>query len=229
MAESKVSEQESRRSLKWMALFVVVSLAVGIVLGYFLGPRADASEINQRVSDLEQGLALMENKTSLIETSMTGGEPLEQLSCAMYLNISGIPGGCQEAGHIGWIDMVSYSYESSKASDVDAPAYSDFSIQKYVDKSSPKLAEAMNSGEHIFEVVIEVVSADGSQMTYVLEDVIITSITVHSPPVGGSLTHIEEVGFTYSKIGWTYSTPGTSDTDSETVTSGWDVVENRPA
>ena len=213
----------------WLAFGVVVGLVLGVVLGYLLSPEDDTSEIEQRVGDLEQELASMQNKTDLIENSITGGEPLEQLACGMYLRLPGIPGDSEDIDHKDWILIMSYSYEGAKESDVAAPEYGDFSITKYVDKSSPKLAEAMNTGELFREVRLVIVSGNGTNMTYLLEDVKITGVRVHSAIAGVSMTHLEEVSFTYEKIGWVYTSPGTGDTAPESVSSGWDIVKNSPA
>jgi len=213
----------------WLAFCVVVSLVLGVVLGYLLSPKDDTSEIEQRVGDLEQELASMQNKTEMIEGAITGGEPLEQLACGMYLLLPGIPGGSEDIDHKDWILIMSYSYEGAKESDVAAPEYGAFSITKYVDKSSPKLAEAMNTGELFREARLVIVSGNGTNMTYLLEDAKITGVRVHSAIAGVSMIHLEEVSFTYEKIRWVYTSPGTADTAPESVSSGWDIVKNSPA
>jgi len=228
MSNPKNSGSNLPATRAWLAFSVVVSLVLGVVLGYLLSPEDDTSEIEQRVGDLEQELASMQNKTDLIESSITGGEPLEQLACGMYLLLPDIPGGSEEVDHKDWILIMSYSYEGAKESDVAAPEYGAFSITKYVDKSSPKLAEAMNTGELFREVRLEIVSSNGTNMTYLLGDAKITGVHVHSAMDGVSMTHMEDVSFTYQKIGWEYTSPATSDTASESVSSGWDIVESRP-
>lgn len=228
MSNPKNSGSNLPATRAWLAFSVVVSLALGVVLGYLLSPEDDTSEIEQRVGDLEQELASMQNKTDMIEGAITGGEPLEQLACGMYLRLPDIPGGSEDIDHKDWILIMSYSYGGAKVSDIAVPAYGDFSITKYVDKSSPKLAEAMNTGELFNEVRLEIISSNGTKMTYLLGDAKITGVRVYSTIDGVSMTHMEDVSFTYEKIRWVYTSPGTGDTAPESVSSGWNIVESRP-
>jgi type VI secretion system Hcp family effector len=228
MSSSKNSGSNPPATRAWLAFGVVVSLVLGVVLGYFLSPEDDTSEIEQRVGDLEQELASMQNKTDMIEGAITGGEPLEQLACGMYLHLPDIPGGSEDIDHKDWILIMSYSYEGAKESDIAAAEYGDFTITKFVDKSSPKLAEAMNTGELFLEVILEIISANGTSMTYKLGDAKITGVRVYSAMDGVAKIHMEDVSFTYETIKWEYTSPGTSDTASESVSSGWDIVKSSP-
>ncbi len=85
---------------------------------------------------------------------------------------------------------------------------------KEYDKSSPKLYQALCTGEHLKNVTIKWyrINKQGSEEHYfshVLEDAIVVSITPSMPvaflPENEPYRHMEEVSFTYKKIKWTWS------------------------
>lgn len=228
MSTPESSGKNLRLRRAWLAFGVGISLVIGVVLGYSLSPENDTSEIEQRLVNLEQQLASMQNKTDMIEGAITGGGPIEQLACGIYLQLPGIPGDSEDVNHKDWILVLSYSYEGSKESEIAAPQYGEFLITKYVDKSSPKLAEAMNTGERFNETRLEIVYGNGAIMAYVLEGVTIKGVRVHQSLGVMSTGHMEDVSLYYEKIRWIYISPGTGDTAPETISSGWDIVENSP-
>ena len=97
------------------------------------------------------------------------------------------------------------------------------SVVKIFDKSSPKLYQALCTGEHMTNVTIKWYRIDPTgqeehYFTHVLEDAIIVSIRPYMPncldPNTESYTHMEEVMFTYKKIRWTWEIDGVEAEDS---------------
>ncbi|MBN0986930.1 MULTISPECIES: Hcp family type VI secretion system effector [Amphritea] len=95
-------------------------------------------------------------------------------------------------------------------------------ISKIYDKSSPKLFEALTSGERLPRIELKWfrTSMTGQQehyFTHVLEDAMIVDIKAHMPncqdPAMEHFTHMEDVSFTYRKISWTHEVAGTSGSD----------------
>ena len=97
-----------------------------------------------------------------------------------------------------------------------------FVITKIYDKSSPKLYEALTSGERLPKVVLKWyrTSMTGQQehyFTHELEDAMIVDIKAKMPncqdPAMAHFTHMEDISLTYRKISWTHEVSGTSGSD----------------
>lgn len=96
-------------------------------------------------------------------------------------------------------------------------------IVKEFDKASPKLAQALCTGEHMKEVVIKWYRIDpkGSEehyFTHTLQNAIVVEIKPYMPlaflPENEPYRHMEEVSFTYEKIKWTWEVDGIEAEDS---------------
>jgi type VI secretion system secreted protein Hcp len=95
-------------------------------------------------------------------------------------------------------------------------------IIKVYDKSSPKLYQALTSGEKMTTVEIKWYRIDpkGSEEHYFttnLQDAIIVSMNHYMPncldPSSEAFTHMEKLSFTYSKIKWVWVPDGTEAED----------------
>ncbi len=187
------------------------------------------------------------------ETEEAGSEvgSATPLAYDVFMKIDGIPGESTKEGHEGWIELESYSYEVSAPIPSDSlhggrPDFGDLVIMKQLDKSSPKLYEACCNGKHIAEVILEVCESGGTKsvfMRYVLRDVICKHIDSSSPRIfkewgsaspqifavapGGAIVEpesrpVESVSLNFGKIRWEYVI-----SEGQTVTTGWDTVENK--
>ncbi len=129
-----------------------------------------------------------------------------------FLKIEGIPGESTDDKHKGWVEVLSFNHglsqpASALARDGSLVAtranHQDFTVTKMIDKASPKLYQAMSSGQHFPSVTLTLRRAGGdkqSYMRYVLHDCFITSIK----PVAGDVP-MEQISFNYTKIEWTYT------------------------
>ncbi|WP_395344315.1 Hcp family type VI secretion system effector [Ningiella sp. W23] len=97
-----------------------------------------------------------------------------------------------------------------------------FKITKVYDKSSPKLFDALCSGERLSKVVLKWyrTSMTGVQehyFTHELEDAVIVNIDSIMPnaqdPAMAHFSHMEEVSMTYRRITWTHEVAGTTGSD----------------
>ena len=95
-------------------------------------------------------------------------------------------------------------------------------ITKEFDKSSPKLYEALCTGEHLSLVIIKFYRVDPRDTeehyyTITLEDAIIVSMRSYFPNVfeegSGLYKHMEDVSFTYKRIVWTWEPDGIESED----------------
>ncbi|HEX7372496.1 MAG TPA: Hcp family type VI secretion system effector [Thermodesulfobacteriota bacterium] len=100
------------------------------------------------------------------------------------------------------------------------------SIVKEYDKSSPKLYQALCTGEHMKEVKIKWYRIDpkGKEehyFTHTLEDAIVVAMKPYMPMVflkeNEPYRHMEDVAFTYKKIKWTWEIDGIESEDSWAV------------
>jgi type VI secretion system secreted protein Hcp len=100
------------------------------------------------------------------------------------------------------------------------------SIIKEYDQSSPKLYQALCTGEHMKDVMIKWyrISKQGTEehyFTHTLEDAIVVAIKPFMPTTllaeNETYRHMEMVSFTYKKIRWTWEPDGIEAEDSWTV------------
>ena len=91
-------------------------------------------------------------------------------------------------------------------------------VTKEVDKISPQLYLALTTGEHMtvtlnwYRPNPEGGAAEELYFTTTLTNAVLVSIKEYIPnvldPLSSSFTHMEDVGFTYEKIVWTYVPDG---------------------
>lgn len=144
-----------------------------------------------------------------------------------FLKISSIDGDSSDSKHRNWTDIISYEHGMSHGNGIvtqtlGPTTHETFKVVKTVDKASPILMLAVNSGQHFQQVTLELDNAGTGQkfMEYKLSDVIVSSVNVIGSSNDGM--PLEEVGFSYRKIEWKF-TPKTGNT---TVSTGWDLAEN---
>lgn len=96
-------------------------------------------------------------------------------------------------------------------------------LMKEFDKSSPKLYQALCTGEHLNEVILKWyrISKYGTEehyFTHRLEDAIIVGIKPELPitltPENDNARHMEQIAFTYKTIRWTWEADGIEAEDS---------------
>jgi type VI secretion system secreted protein Hcp len=173
-------------------------------------------------SDLDQ------NEVS-VNPLATGLGPAPVASRA-YVLIAGIPGEARDEAHEGEIDILSWSWgmsqsgvgtsESSSsptggttdptagavAVEGDTATVSDFTVTKYLDKASPKLYQALSTGEEIAEIRLTV-QAQGAKKTEYLV-ITMTKVLVTSANSGGGGDGdrpTESVSLNFEKIKVTYT------------------------
>ena len=131
------------------------------------------------------------------------------MSATCYMKVSGIPGDSRESTHRDWIELLNYSNSVSAPDENGRPArYLDFSVNKYVDRTSPLLALACSEGWRLEEIQIETVGSDGATiMDLKLLDAMITSYNLSA---GGDPSHpaYDSLCLRYASLEWRYFTPG---------------------
>jgi type VI secretion system secreted protein Hcp len=144
----------------------------------------------------------------------------------MYLSIDGVKGESTDDKHKDWIEVLSYSHHMSMpVSNTKSSAgggstvrtqHGDLSITKFIDLSSPKLAEAVSKGTHYKTAKLELCRAGGSQVPYLtisLGQVLISSVQHNGSAPSNSLGSeankdllpTEDVTLNYGTIEWNYT------------------------
>lgn len=152
----------------------------------------------------------------------------------IFLSITGktqgkIEGSCAIAGHVGKILV------QAELNDVKIPrnpqtglpsgkrVHEPFTLTKEIDKSSPKILQALTSGEQLSEVLLEYtrISSAGKEELYYtikLENAIAVSVKKWVPNCldksKESYGHMEDVSFSYEKVTWSFTTDGIEADDS---------------
>jgi type VI secretion system secreted protein Hcp len=144
-------------------------------------------------------------------------------------NQGNIEGSCEMQGREGTILVEGMTHEVTIPRDPQTGLatgkriHGPLTITKVYDKSSPKLYQALVTGEHMKSVTVKWyrISPQGQEehyFTHVLEDAIIVSVKPWMPncldPKTESFTHMEDVSFTYKKIKWTWEVDGIEAEDS---------------
>jgi len=109
-----------------------------------------------------------------------------------YIRLTGIDGESTASGHEDEIDVLSWSWDMSQSEPLHSGGgggaggtvrIQDFSFVKAIDKASPKLAEALASGEHIdsAELVLRRTDSEGSSSDYLTINVLSMQVTSIEP------------------------------------------------
>lgn len=151
-----------------------------------------------------------------------------------YLTVSGqnqgkIEGSTKVQGHEGKIlvQAVDHTIEIPKNPQTGQPSgkrqHGAMTITKEIDKSSPKLYQALTSGEQLTQVLLEFyrISPKGLEEKYYtaeLSNAVLTNMKSWTPnalhPDNRQMGHMEDLAFSYEKIVWTYVPDGIEAEDS---------------
>lgn len=156
-----------------------------------------------------------------------------------FLKIDSIPGESSDDKHKDWIEVESFDIASiqpvsavvSTAGGATAGRveHKDFIVTKLIDKATPKIFEACNTGKHIKEVVLELCRSGGDKQKYLevkMEQVLVSKF--HPAAWKGSEFPSEEVHLNYGKIKITYIQQKRADgVAAGNIASGWDLTANK--
>ena len=160
-----------------------------------------------------------------------------------FLKIDGIDGESTHSSHGGEIEILSWSWGATNAGTFSGGggggagqvSFSDISIVKTLDKSSPKLFMATAQGEHMREVILSGAALTTgkndarSQDYYVitLSDVLVTSYQQSGS--SGDIVPTESVSMNFSKIKVEYRPQNADGSLGDPVVAEWNVAENTGA
>lgn len=155
----------------------------------------------------------------------------------LALKIDGVEGECTLDGYDTQITCLSFAHGISNAMQTDVANigrargrvdHGDFTITKYLDKSTPLLNYKCALGSNLQTITFTVLRAYGEaahkpMMIYTMDNAIVSSISVTG---GGGETPIESVSFNYTKLKWEYKVQGKDMTEPGSVAAEWDLTTN---
>ncbi len=153
-----------------------------------------------------------------------------------FLRLDQIPGESQDTRHKDWIDILSYtqSYRqvissSGGGGGAGKVTCGDITVLKNIDKSSPKLLEAVATGKHIKEGVIEFVAASGkeAQAYYkvTLSDILISQFDQTDQPDPARI--VERVSLNAAKYEYEYRAQKADGSLDTAIKFGFDCKANQ--
>ena len=145
------------------------------------------------------------------------GSPLPNPAAASdyLLELDGIKGESSDRKHKDTIEIESFSWgvsnsgvrSSGGGGGAGKVSFSDISVTKLVDKSSPLLFKRAATGQHIKKAVLFVRKSGGDQQEYMkitLSDLIVSSFKT-APDKSSNSVPLETVSMNFSKIEFSYS------------------------
>ncbi|WP_035056420.1 Hcp family type VI secretion system effector [Andreprevotia chitinilytica] len=153
---------------------------------------------------------------------------------------SDIKGECTLEGYTDKIEVMSYSHNVAMQVTNDVsntertsgkPHIGEFTVTKFVDKSTPTLNEFCCAGKDLPEVKITIgrnaAEGDGKIMPYIvytLTNVIFSNVSV-SGGAGGK--PVETLSLNFTKIKWELTSQKTDGSKEGTAASTWDLAANK--
>lgn len=149
-----------------------------------------------------------------------------------FIKFDGIDGEAADKDHKNWCILSSFSQSLSRpvtdsktgsaTRRVGPLAVEDIVCIKEIDKSTPKLQEAVCTGRTFPKVEFELVNATGAYLKYELKNAIITSYSVS----GEGDRPMEQLSLNYEEIKVTYTDQQAGKTTGNKVEFTWNLKEN---
>ena len=146
------------------------------------------------------------------------------MAMKVFIKVKDMPGSSTESGREEWSEVRGFSHEMvypfdmQDMSGTSEPKHGAVKIWKAIDKASPKIYEALAKKSKVGEIDIEFERDnpnDGKTEVYYtihLEDCRVIYARPHIPTTAEkneqSLPHMDEVGYAYRKINWTWKSGG---------------------
>jgi len=161
-----------------------------------------------------------------------------------YLKIEGCPGEATATGHVGEIEILSWSFGSSNPSTVGPGSegsgagrvtISSFNFMKKVDKSSPDMWMKCCTGQHYNSALVTMTKATGGTtgetqkpfLTFTMNEVFVDSIQ-WSGSTGGDDMPTESVSYSFGKVKCMYQKQDKTGQVGNPVFGGWDIQKVQP-
>jgi len=137
-------------------------------------------------------------------------------------------GGSKVAGHIGEIDLYSYSQGESTCATCNVPSVSDFSFLTKFTPSTISFKKLTLNGKKLTSVDITYIKQGTTPFTFLkihMENVLVTS-EQESGSTGGDDTPTVSVSLAAVRIAWQFIAQKADGTAGPKTSYGWDVANN---
>lgn len=159
---------------------------------------------------------------------------LPEADAAAYIKFDGIDGEARDSAHSGWSEALAFSFgverEMSGATGGKATStssFSDFSIVKQIDKSSPGLFLASANGQVIPTFSFEITHDDGAKLAYLKYELTNVMVTSYNISGGDTGTPVETISLNFEKITFSYiGMDSKTGTQAAPISSNWDIAKN---
>lgn len=160
---------------------------------------------------------------------------------AAYIKFDGVDGESEDKDHKKWSDLLSFSQSLHKPGGGATGAarrrgdvvLEDIQVTKQLDKSSPKIAEAVCKGKVFPKVEIEVTASitDSGRVTYYKYELKNVSVTSYSVSGGGQSEDkpTEDLSLNFEEIKVTYTENDREGKKKGNIEYGWKVEEGEAA
>jgi type VI secretion system secreted protein Hcp len=151
----------------------------------------------------------------------------------VFLKIDGIPGESQDGKHKGEIDVMSWSWGATQTGTqswgggggAGKVNVQDFHFTMKVNKASPKLQQAICTGQHIKGAILTCRKFGGKQEPYYIFK--FTDLLISSYQTGGSSEEpVESISFNFAKYEVEYKQQNEKGSVGDAVKAGYDIKKN---
>jgi type VI secretion system secreted protein Hcp len=157
-----------------------------------------------------------------------------------FLEIDGIKGESTDAKHKEQLDIESFSWGATNAGSFSQATgvgggtgkvnFQDLHCTKQVDKSSPLLAKACATGQHIKQALLTVRKAGGQQQEYYtvkMTDVLISSFQSGGSAHAENIIPLEQFSLNFAKIEFNYAPQDAKGNLGSKVVFLYDLKQNK--
>ena len=161
-----------------------------------------------------------------------------------FCKIKDYPGESSDKAHKEWIEVIEFDHALEQEAGATRAATGGLTtgrtthralrIVKFLDKSTPKLAQACSGGKHIGEVLVEFNKMIGDKqcpyMEYKLSDAVVTAVRPKAAydERRSDSAPTEEILLGYNKIEWTYTEYDSKGGKKGQTKGSWNLAENTP-
>jgi len=152
-----------------------------------------------------------------------------------FLKLGDIKGESEDSTYKGWIEVLAWSWGMSQSGTmhtgtgggIGKVSVQDFSITKYVDKSTPNIMQKCCTGKHYPEAEFIARKAGDKPLDYVklkMYEVIVTSANTGGSAQGEAVT--ENITLNFAKYKYTYTPQSESGSGSGAIDQTFDIRKN---
>jgi type VI secretion system secreted protein Hcp len=144
-----------------------------------------------------------------------------------FLKIEGVDGESTDSTHTAWIEIDSFQSGMVVISNQPPAQFSPLLLRKRIDKSSPLLAKACASGQHIAQVKLNLVRTTPKRVRFYqvsMQDVLVSSMSASGTTGDSALP--EAVEFLATSWSWSYTEFENDGRPLQDLSFQWDLAQN---